>query len=238
MTIKFVKVISAKQMARPTAGTRTRVRTVLLVDDDRFVRKVTQQMLLSQNLNVVEAGGGPEALDVWEASQPHPDLVLTDINMPGMSGIDLIQHLTRRDKYLKALYISGYTELAGSVPARLFIAKPFSRGELATKVWSALNRPLHGWTCGGCSHTRYEGLAASDDGETLALTLQCGNCAEKQVKVVDILYPLECCPFCEGPVLLSGDGLIDDMEDHLGQTCDSCRAQIIVHSMAFARAAS
>ena len=77
MTIKFVKVISAKQMARPTGGTRARVRTVLLVDDDRFVRKVTQQMLLSQNLNVVEAGGGPEALDIWEASQLHPDLVLT-----------------------------------------------------------------------------------------------------------------------------------------------------------------
>lgn len=238
MTITFVKVISAKQMALPTAAARTRARTVLLVDDDRFVRKVTQHMLLSQNLNVVEAGGGPEALDVWGEAQPHPDLVLTDINMPGMSGIDLIQQLSRRDKYLKALYISGYTELAGSIPARLFIAKPFSRVELASKVWSALNRPLFGWTCGGCSHTRYRGLAASHDGQTLALTLQCGNCAEKQVKVVDILYPLECCPFCEGQVLLSEDGLIDDMEDHLGQTCDSCRAQIAIHSMVFAQGAS
>ena len=238
MTIKFVKVISAKQIALPTAGTRARVRTVLLVDDDRFVRNVTQQMLLSQNLNVVAACGGPEALDIWEASRPHPDLVLTDINMPGMSGIDLIQDLTRRDKYLKALYISGYTELAGSVPARLFIAKPFSRVELCTKVWSALNRPLHGWSCAGCSHNRYEGLAARDDGETLRLTLRCGNCAEKQVKVVDILYPLGCCPFCEGQVLLSGDGPIDDMEDRVGQTCGSCRAQVIVHTMAFAQAAS
>jgi CheY-like chemotaxis protein len=223
-------------MVRPTDGAR--VKTVLLVDDDRFVRKVTQQMLLSQNLNVVEAGGGREALAIWEASQPHPDLVLTDINMPDMSGIDLIEHLGRCDRNLKALYMSGYTELAGKVPARLFIAKPFNRGGLATKVWSALNRPLHGWTCGGCSFTRYQGLAANDDGETLALTLQCGNCAEKQVKVVDVLYPLECCPFCEGHVLLSGDGYMGDSGDHLGQTCDSCRAQIVVHSMAFAHAAS
>jgi two-component system, chemotaxis family, chemotaxis protein CheY len=225
-------------MARPTAGTRARVRTVLLVDDDRFVRKVTQQMLLSQNLNVVEAGGGPEALDIWDASQLQPDLVLTDINMPEMSGIDLIQHLVQRGKNLKALYMSGFTELAGSVPARLFIAKPFSRGELASKVWSALNRPLHGWTCEGCADTRYQGLAANDDGDTLALTLQCGNCAAKQVKVVDVLYPLECCPFCEGQVLLSADGYIGDMGDHLGQICDTCCAQIVVHSMAFANAAS
>jgi response regulator RpfG family c-di-GMP phosphodiesterase len=177
-------------------------------------------------------------LDIWEASEPHPDLVLTDINMPGMSGIDLIRHLAQRDKKLKALYISGFTELAGSVPARLFIAKPFSWGELAAKVWSALNRPLHGWTCEGCSHTRYQGLAAEDDGETLALTLQCGNCAEKQVKVVDILYPLECCPFCEDLMLLSGDGYIGDTGYQLGQTCGSCSAQIVARSVACAQAAS
>jgi len=225
-------------MARPTAGTRARIKTVLLVDDDRFVRKVTQQMLVSQNLNVVEAGGGREALDIWEVSQPRPDLVLTDINMPGMSGIDLVQHLAQRDKKLKALYISGFTELAGSVPARLFIAKPFSRGELTTKVWSALSQPLHGWTCKGCAHTQYQGLAAGDDGETLTLTLQCANCAEKQVKVVDILYPLECCPFCEGPVLLSGDGYIGDGGDHPGQPCHSCRATIVAPSVARAQAAS
>ncbi|MCU1275828.1 MAG: domain S-box protein [Bryobacterales bacterium] len=195
-------------------------------------------MLISQNLNVVEAGGGREALDIWEASQPQPDLVLTDINMPGMSGIDLVQQLAQRDKNLKALYISGFTDLAGSVPARLFIAKPFSRGELATKVWSALNRPLHGWTCKRCSHTRYQGLAADDDGETLTLTLECANCAEKQVEVVDILYPLECCPFCEGPVQLSEDGYMGDSGDHLGQTCDCCSAQIVARSVARAQAAS
>lgn len=224
-------------MARPTAATRARTKTVLLVDDDRFVRRVTQQMLSSQNLNVVEAGGGREALDLWEASQPRPDLVLTDINMPGMSGIDLVQHLAQRDKGLKALFISGFTELAGTVPARLFIAKPFSRGELATKVWSALNRPLHGWTCKACAHTQYQGLAADDDGETLTLTLQCASCAEKQVKVVDVLYPLECCPFCEDPVLLSGDGYIGDSGD-LGQPCHSCRATIVAPSVARAQAAS
>jgi CheY-like chemotaxis protein len=225
-------------MVPPTAGTRTPVRTVLLVDDNCFVRKVTQQMLLSQSLKVVEAGCGPEALDIWNAAKPHFDLVLTDIDMPGMSGIDLIQRLTRRDKYLKALYISGYTELAGSVPGRLFIAKPFSSIELAAKVWAALNRPLHGWTCDACHHTRYEGLTARDDGETVALTLQCANCEERQVKIADIPYPLECCPFCEGPVPLSEDGLFDDMEDHPGQTCGSCSAHILVHNMAFAMAAS
>jgi PAS domain S-box-containing protein len=111
-------------------------RSVLLVDDDPFVRRATARQLERLGHTVVVAASADEALAAITASEDIA-LVITDVVMPGRSGIDLARELEALRPELAVLLISGYSpdELpAGSV----FLAKPFSRGSLASKIGEAL----------------------------------------------------------------------------------------------------
>ncbi|MHB0876911.1 MAG: hybrid sensor histidine kinase/response regulator [Anaerolineae bacterium] len=118
--------------------------TIMLVEDEAVVRTTLRRSLERQGYHVLEAGDGEQALRLLERSEP-PALLITDLVMPHMGGLELTRRLRPRYPDLRILYISGYTEetsdLATAVEAGdAYLQKPFSSAELAVKVREALQR--------------------------------------------------------------------------------------------------
>lgn len=119
--------------------------TILLVDDDRDVRMLVQEVLSEQGYTVLEVGSAENALFLAEQHPGQIHLLLTDVVMPQMNGRQLAERLAFMRPEIKTLYISGYSGeilashgLDGS--AALCIPKPFSVETLALKVRQALDR--------------------------------------------------------------------------------------------------
>lgn len=123
---------SSVKKARPAGGRET----VLLVDDDDMLRDPLARSLRSLGYTVVEARGGAEALEILR--QTAPDIVLSDVMMPGMLGTDLVREIRNRHSSLPILVVSGSDiEKYLSMPpmARAdFCAKPFTLAEIAAKI--------------------------------------------------------------------------------------------------------
>lgn len=205
-------------------------KAILLVDDDELVRKSISRMLLAENYQVLEASDAGQALEIWQLHQEEIEVLMTDIQMPGMNGVELVNRLAAKQRKLKALYMSGYPELladqaegARSVP---FLQKPFTGKEASQTLRAILNRPLHGWKCPRCESDQYHGLSADCDGKTLTLIFACAQCELKRFSMLELAYPLERCPFCAGAFLLSGHSYIGRNEFSLGHTCYFCKAAI------------
>ncbi len=95
--------------------------SILVVDDDTMVREVTAWMLIDAGHRVREAADGAAALALLMSEGP-VDLLITDINMPNMDGIELIQQTKQRWPDLPVLLVSGRAQPPGTQP---FMAKPF-----------------------------------------------------------------------------------------------------------------
>jgi DNA-binding response OmpR family regulator len=212
--------------------------SVLLVEDDQLVRSSIREMLTAEEFNVLEAGSGEQALEIWQQSATGIDLLVTDISMPGMSGIELVDRLGGQGGCLKALYISGFPELLDKLGAARrkapFLRKPFSIEQVSRKIRAILNRPLHGWRCPRCVSRRYRGLTADREGDSLNLTFVCADCGMHRFSVVESCGVIERCPFCAGPVVPSGYSFVGEAGYHLGSMCHACRATIQTHTRAFA----
>jgi two-component system cell cycle sensor histidine kinase/response regulator CckA len=118
--------------------------TVLLVEDETSLRKLSSHLLKLCGYLVIEAESGIEALKLSE-DHPRPiHLLLTDVVMPGMSGRVLAEELLKRRPQMKVLYMSGYTgQTVGDhgvlAEGSFFLPKPFTREALASKVRVALD---------------------------------------------------------------------------------------------------
>jgi len=113
--------------------------TILVVEDDDAVRRMTREFLKIGGYTVLEAGSGADAIQFMERREQAIDLVLTDVLMPGMKGRELVERLSRLRPGIKVLYMSAYTEDAAInigvlSPGTAFIEKPFSPDDLANKV--------------------------------------------------------------------------------------------------------
>ena len=112
--------------------------TVLLVEDEDIVRRLTAEMLESQGYRVIAAAGPDEALEVTE---PY-DLLLTDVVMPSMTGPELAERLVERRPGVGVLFMSGYSAAAVADRSALIadlLEKPFTIEQLACKVREALD---------------------------------------------------------------------------------------------------
>jgi PAS domain S-box-containing protein len=119
--------------------------TILVVEDDEEVRKLTVQMLKKQGYRVLEAANGSETLIICGQQKEPIHLILTDVVMPGMSGRELVNHLTPLYPEMKVLYMSGYTDNAivhhGVLEEGInYIQKPFTPDSMARKVREVLDR--------------------------------------------------------------------------------------------------
>jgi len=118
---------------------------ILVVEDESGLRKLFAQMIEKLGYRVFAAGNGGEALIAVEEEKLRPDLLITDVVMPGIGGKVLAERLTRINQNLRVLYISGYTANAivhhGVLDANLaFLQKPFNKNELAAKIREVLGK--------------------------------------------------------------------------------------------------
>ena len=117
--------------------------TILVVDDDEQVREVVSHQLTSLGYETVVASNGPEALEMLDR-EPHIDLLLTDVVMPGgMNGREVAEEARRMQPNLKVLFTSGYFEGAllrnGRIDASAqLLVKPYRKSRLAEKVLEVL----------------------------------------------------------------------------------------------------
>jgi len=131
------------EQKRPDSKPQRGGETILLVEDEDMLRKLTRNVLELLGYTVLEAADGKLACEISQRESRRIDLLLTDVVMPGMNGPALAARLTADRPALTVLYTSGYTGQAvghGVVPERShFIAKPFTREDLARKVREALS---------------------------------------------------------------------------------------------------
>jgi len=118
---------------------------ILVVDDESMVRRFAARILSEGGYGVVEAGDGAEALDLVVRESPPLDLVLTDIMMPRLSGVELLEHLSVVAPGLPVVLMSGFsagdlTTHGVSVPCGL-LAKPFPPDRLLDEVRRCLEQP-------------------------------------------------------------------------------------------------
>jgi len=118
--------------------------TILLVENEEYIRELTTNLLLQQGYTVLVATNGDDALQIAAETQLPIQLLLTDVIMPKMGGKELARRLRDQIPELKILYVSGYTddtvtrhEILG--PDAAFIQKPFTLTALAQKVRETLD---------------------------------------------------------------------------------------------------
>jgi PAS domain S-box-containing protein len=121
-------------------------RLILLVDDDAQVREFTATALPADEFRVLSCGSGQEALLAVSQLETPPALLITDVRMPEMGGVELARQLTERFKSLRVLYISGYAtdsrDVLGVGQAEHgFLPKPFLPRELLDRVRLMLGEP-------------------------------------------------------------------------------------------------
>jgi PAS domain S-box-containing protein len=131
----------AAEAGPPPRGTET----VLLVEDDPLVRKLTARSLRDAGYQVLEAADGEEAWGLAAGRVGELDLVITDLVMPRMGGKDLADRLRKERPGVGILLVSGYTEHAADLQALFaegcqFLQKPFAPTTLARRVRELLDR--------------------------------------------------------------------------------------------------
>lgn len=118
--------------------------TVLLVDDEMGIRSLIRKVLSRRGYRVLEASSGEEALDTARETEHPLDLLISDVVMPRMNGVDLAGSIRELWPDLPVLFISGYTGAAEldpeNLPARCaFLSKPFGIAALQKKVEELLD---------------------------------------------------------------------------------------------------
>lgn len=122
---------------------RERGHTILVVDDSEATLEVVRRNLERQGYVTLTAPGVPEALQVLETTPV--DLVITDVKMPRVSGLDLVRHVRENLKDTEVTVITGHPEVGGAVTAMKsgatdYLTKPFTDEELLAAVRRALDR--------------------------------------------------------------------------------------------------
>lgn len=117
--------------------------TILVVDDDLDIQEVLSDRLESLGYNVLVAPSGKEGLELLERQSPQ--MVLLDIEMPGMSGLEVLKEIRRREMDVTVVMITAYGTIEGAVQAMKegaydFIPKPFEPDHIALIAEKALER--------------------------------------------------------------------------------------------------
>ncbi len=133
----YLPTVNAKAIAQAP-------KTILLLEDEAFVRNVTREVLESEGYNVLEAENPAEAIDLFRKAGCKVDLLLSDVVLPGMNGLQFASCLNDIAPKVKALFMSGYGELTQlreetggwRTP---YLQKPFTVDSLVARVREVLN---------------------------------------------------------------------------------------------------
>ena len=132
---------AAEERPKPRGGTET----VLVVEDEPGLRKLTGTILQMHGYQVLHAARGTEALEIWDHHPGPIHLLLTDMVMPGgIGGHALAEQLLERDPHLRVIFTSGYnSEISGReltlASGQEFIQKPATPSQLLATVRQCLD---------------------------------------------------------------------------------------------------
>ena len=147
-TLKIPAQPSALEIAAPASPDNQPSgvgETVLLVDDQDAIRRTLSRLLAMLGYRVVEAGDAEAALQLVDApGTGHVDVLLTDVGMPSMNGVELAKKIRSTHPDIGVVFMSGYAESApGELtgPRMASLAKPFSSSEISTALRGVIAAP-------------------------------------------------------------------------------------------------
>jgi signal transduction histidine kinase len=138
---------AAKEEPRsPVSGELTGKETILLVEDEEMVRELAVESLQGYGYAILQAPNGNEALSICESHMGKIDLLITDLVMPGMNGIELSRKFGDSHPGVPVLFMSGYAEdaledLGHMAERQSFLQKPITPTRLSRKVREMLPVP-------------------------------------------------------------------------------------------------
>jgi FixJ family two-component response regulator len=120
---------------------KTRAQTVMVVDDDAGIRNAMRALLKSVGLESALFASAQEFLDTYQPTQP--GCLVLDIRMPGMSGLELQQHLNLRGAVIPVIFMTGHGDIPMAVEAMQhgafdFLQKPFRDQDLLDRIQRAI----------------------------------------------------------------------------------------------------
>jgi DNA-binding NtrC family response regulator len=121
-----------------------RGKTFLLIDDEPMVTDICEMMLKKLGYQVLKANNGKEGIEIFEANKDRIDLIISDFNMPGMNGQEVVDKLRVIDHRVKVLLSSGGLSVPHEEDAIVrgfngFLQKPYSIDILSDKIDKILN---------------------------------------------------------------------------------------------------
>jgi PAS domain S-box-containing protein len=151
VTIELPAVSEPPTPAEPTLMTptpHTGPRSILVAEDDSGTRRVVERILRHAGFSVTTAADGSEAMALLTSVVIPFDVVLTDVMMPGYTGLEIADHLRARYPGTPVLLMTGYNEeqpgdLMGDRTERDVITKPFSGSELLARITGLFRAPTH-----------------------------------------------------------------------------------------------
>jgi CheY-like chemotaxis protein len=137
-----VEMVDIKEIEAPIKGGNE---TILLVDDEEFIRELGMELLGGVGYNVLTAADGESALQLYRKEQNRIELILLDLIMPGMGGRKCLEELLRVNPRARVLIASGYsadgpTKEALGVGARDYISKPYDAKQMLKVVREVLEQ--------------------------------------------------------------------------------------------------
>ncbi len=117
------------------------LKKILVVDDQYGIRLLLKEVFSKENLTIFQASNGKQALEIIRTEKP--DLILLDMKMPGMDGLELLRRLRKIDSSVKVIMMTAYGELdmvdeASRLGALTHFTKPFDIEELRSEVMRQL----------------------------------------------------------------------------------------------------
>jgi len=134
------------ETALPETGETPGRKTVLIVDDHAIIVNLTKRVLTDQGYQVITAPDSVQALERYDRERPAIDLLVTDVTMPVMDGVELHRRLSKKIPALRVLFMSGFSADYLNRPGfsgegKYFVQKPFSIDDFSRKVREALGAP-------------------------------------------------------------------------------------------------
>ena len=127
-----------------SAESSTKYKTFLLIDDEPMVTDICEMMLKSLGHTVLKAYSGSEGLELYETNKNRIDLIISDFNMPGMNGQEVVDKLRIINQSVKVVLSSGGLSVTHEEDAigrgfNGFLQKPYSLDALTDKIAEILN---------------------------------------------------------------------------------------------------
>jgi two-component system response regulator RegX3 len=169
--------------------TQTASRTVLLVDDEPAVGDVLEQYLRNEAFSVVRAADGPGAIELFERHRP--DLVLLDINLPGLPGTEVLRRM-RSVRDVPIILLTGRVDEVDRVVglelgADDYVGKPFSPREVVARVKSVLRRTERREQPASSNERRVGAIAIDSSAHEVRIDGKSVTLTPTQFKILDVL---------------------------------------------------